>query len=136
MGQGLNMKTVTVRKTLKQTAESFVSWPVCHEKRRACQTLQAVKAPELWLALILSFPHHMPKPHRKIASLPSYLRLLATRLFMPSPRLTPFLPAVTVSQLPLSGGFRVQLQSSGEAQAGEDSGRSGSVYRLWSCSNF
>jgi hypothetical protein len=117
------MKTVTVRKTLKQTAESFISWHVCHEKRQACQILQAVKAPKLWLALIFSFPHHMPKPHRKIVSLPSYLCLLATRLFMPSPCLTPFLPAVTVSQLLLSGGFRVQLQSSGEAQAGEDSGR-------------
>lgn len=123
MGQGLNMKTVTVGKTLMQTAESFISWPVCHEKRQACQILQAVKAPKLWLALIFSFPHHMPKPHRKIVSLPSYLCLLATRLFMPSPCLTPFLPAVTMSQLLLSGGFRVQLQSLGKAQAGEDSGR-------------
>lgn len=123
MGQGLNMKTVTVRKTLRQTAESFISWPVCHEKRQACQILQAVKAPKCWLALIFSFPPHKPKPHRKIVSLPSYLCLLATCLFMPSPCLTPFLPAVTMSQLLLSGGFRVQLQSSGEAQAGEDSGR-------------
>lgn len=32
MSQGPNTKMVTVRRTLKQTAESFISWPVCHEK--------------------------------------------------------------------------------------------------------
>lgn len=79
--------------------------------------------PTLGLALILSFPHHMPKPHRKVVSLPSYLCLLATLLFMPSPCLTPFLPAVTVSWLLPSGAFREQLQSSGVAQADGDGDR-------------
>lgn len=129
------MKTVTVRKTLKQTAESFISWPVCHEKRQACQILQAVKAPKLWLALIFSFPHHMPKPHRKTVSLPSYLCLLAARLFMPSPCLTPFLPAVTVSQLLFLGASGCSCSLQGRhrlvriAAVVECTG-------LWNCSCF
>lgn len=59
MGQELNMKMVTVRKTLKQTAESFISWPVCHEKRQACQILQTVKAPKT----LASSHFQLPTPH-------------------------------------------------------------------------
>lgn len=55
MSQGLNMNTVTVRQTLQQTAESFVSWPACHEKGRPAKASQQSR-PELWLTLIVSSP--------------------------------------------------------------------------------
>lgn len=118
MGQRPNMKMVTVSKTLKQTAESFISWPGCHEKCCACQTLQAVKARTLASSYFELPPYHTHKPHKKIVSLPLYLCLLATLLFMPSPCLISFLPAVTILCLLLSRGFEKQLQPSEEAQGG------------------
>lgn len=51
-------------------------------------------------------PYHTHKPHRKIVSLPSYLCLLAIRVFMPSPGLMPLLPAFTVFCLLFSGAVR------------------------------
>lgn len=118
MGQRPNMKMVTVSKTLKQTAESFISWPACHEKGCTCQTFQAVKSRTLASSYFELSPHHTHKPHRKIVSLPLYLCLWATLLFMPSPCLISFLPAVTIFCLLLSGGFEKQLQLSEEVQGG------------------
>lgn len=100
------MKMVTVRKTSKQTAVSFISWPACHEKGRACQILQAIKARTLASLYFELPPYHTHKPHRKIVSLSSYLCLLAILLCMPSSRLIPFFPAVTIFRLLLSGALR------------------------------
>lgn len=97
---------VTVRKTLKQTAESFISWPACHEKGRACQTLQTIRARTLASSYFELSPYHTHKSHRKIVSLPSYLCLLAICVFMPSPGLMPLLPAFTVFCLLFSGAVR------------------------------
>lgn len=75
--------------------------------------------PERWLALILSSPpYHTHKPHRKIVSLPSYLCLLAILLFMPSPRLSPFLAAVTVFCLLCSGALRSSCSLQGRHRGG------------------
>lgn len=64
-------------------------------------------------------PYHTHKPHKKIVSLPSYLCILATLLFMPSPRLIRFLPAVTVFCPLLSGALEgsCSLQQRPEAVA-------------------
>lgn len=103
--QGANVKMVTVWRTLKQTAESCISWPACHGKGWDCQSLQAIKARTLACSYFELPPYHTHKPHRKIVCLPSYLYILATLLFMPSSRLIPFLPAVTIFCLLLSGAL-------------------------------
>lgn len=112
----LNMKMVTLRKTLKQTAESFISWPACHEKGRACQILQAIKAGTLASSYfeLPSIPHTQTTQENCLSSF----------IFVPFGYTSIYAKS---SPKPLScschcilsvvfRGFEKQLQSSGEAQ--------------------
>lgn len=116
MSQGPNMKMVTVRKTLKQTAKSFISWPACHEKGRACQILQAIKT----RTLASSYSELPPIQHTQTAQenrlslfifVPfGYTSMYAKSSPNPLPSSCHYIPPVALR------GFGKQLQSSGEAQ--------------------
>lgn len=119
MGQGPNMKRVTVSKTFQQALSASFPGPPALGRAVPANSFGPSR-PELGPALNceLPSPYHTRKPHRKSVSLPSYLCLLATLLFMPSPCLIPFLPAVSRFCQLLSGGFEKQLQASEESGGG------------------
>lgn len=119
MVQGLNMKTVTVRETLKQTLKASFPGPSAMRKDKPAKSFRPPR-PNTWASSYFQLPTPHAQTTQESCLSPFILCLLATLLFMPSPCLTPFLPAVTVSWLLPSGGFREQLQSSGVAQAGGD----------------
>lgn len=122
MVQGLNMKTVTVRETLKQTLKASFPGPSAMRKDRSAKSFRPPR-PNTWASSYFQLPTPHAQTTQESCLSPFILCLLATLLFMPSPCLTPFLPAVTVSWPLPSGGFREQFQSSGVAQAGGDGDR-------------
>lgn len=113
------MKRVTVSKTFQQALSASFPGPPALGRAVPANSFGPSR-PELGPALNceLPSPYHTRKPHRKSVSLPSYLCLLATLLFMPSPCLIPFLPAVSRFCQLLSGGFEKQLQASEESGGG------------------
>lgn len=101
----------------RQLKASFPGLPAMRKAEPAKSFRQS--RPELWLARILSSPpYNTHKPHRKIVSLSSYLCLLAILLCMPSPRLIPFLPAVTIFRLLLSGALGSSCSLQGRHRGG------------------